>query len=320
MDKITLVGPCYNEQEVLYQFYDEVCRIAAEMSEQTFEFLFVDDGSKDNTLNILKDLHKKDKRVRFISFSRNFGKEAGLYAGLQNATGNYVAVIDADLQHPPAMLPLMYHAITQEGYDCAAARRSTRAGESKIRSSFSRLFYKIMNKITKTDMVDGACDFRMMSRKMVDAVLSLKESNRFSKGIFGWVGFKTKWIPYENIERVAGQTKWSFWSLLLYALDGIIAFSTTPLMISSIMGIIFCFIAFLMIVFIIIKTLIWGDPVAGYPSLVCILFFVSGIQLFCTGILGQYLSKLYIETKNRPIYIIGCTEKDFEGEKDDTTA
>jgi len=312
MDKITLVVPCYNEEEVLPVFYDEVCRVAGEMSGQAFEFLFVDDGSRDKTLPILKELSQKDKRVRFISFSRNFGKEAGLYAGLQNATGDYVAVLDADLQDPPGLLPEMYRSLKGEDYDCAATRRVSREGEPPIRSFFARAFYKLIRKISKTEIVDGARDFRLMSRRMVDAILSMGEYNRFSKGIFGWVGFNTKWIEYKNVERAAGQTKWSFWSLLMYALDGIIAFSTVPLLISSFIGLIFFVIAIVMIVVIIVKTLVFGDPVAGYPSTICIIFLVGGLQLFCIGILGQYLSKLYLESKNRPIYIVRCTEKDFE--------
>ena len=312
MDKITLVVPCYNEEEVLPKFYDEVCRVAGEMSGQEFEFLFVDDGSRDKTLSILKELRKKDKRVRFLSFSRNFGKEAGLYAGLQNATGDYVAVLDADLQDPPELLQEMYRSLKEENYDCAATRRVSRQGEPPIRSFFARTFYKLIRKISKTEIVDGARDFRLMSRRMVEAVLSMGEYNRFSKGIFGWVGFDTKWIEYKNVERAGGQTKWSFWSLLVYALDGIIAFSTVPLLISSFVGLIFFAIALVMIVVIIVKTLAFGDPVAGYPSTVCIIFLVGGLQLFCIGILGQYLSKLYLESKNRPIYIVRCTEKDFE--------
>jgi len=312
MDKITLVVPCYNEEEVLPKFYDEVCRVAGEMSGQAFEFLFVDDGSRDKTLSILRELRKKDKRVRFLSFSRNFGKEAGLYAGLQNATGDYVAVLDADLQDPPELLQGMYRSLKEEDYDCAATRRVSREGEPPIRSFFARTFYKLIRKISKTEIVDGARDFRLMSRRMVDAVLSMGEYNRFSKGIFGWVGFDTKWIEYKNVERAAGQTKWSFWSLLVYALDGIIAFSTVPLLISSFVGLIFFAIALVMIVVIIVKTLAFGDPVAGYPSTVCIIFLVGGLQLFCIGILGQYFSKLYLESKNRPIYIVRCTEKDFE--------
>jgi len=312
MDKISLIVPCYNEEEVLPILYDEVNAVTRVMKEQEFELLFVDDGSKDNTLDILKQLHEKDERVKIISFSRNFGKEAAIYAGLQNAAGDYVALIDADLQDPPKLIPEMYSAIKNDGFDCVATRRATREGEPPIRSLFARAFYKLMNKMSKTETVDGARDFRLMSRKVVDAVLSMGEYNRFSKGIFGWVGFKTKWISYENIERAAGTTKWSFWKLLIYALDGILAFSTVPLIISSFVGLLFCFVAFVMIIAIIVKTSVVGESVAGYPSMVCIMFFIGGVQLFCFGILGQYMSKMYMEGKKRPIYIVAYTEKDAE--------
>lgn len=312
MEKISIVVPCYNEEESLLLFYDEVCRVSAEMNEQEFEFLFVDDGSKDKTLEILKDLHQRDCRVRYISFSRNFGKEAGLYAGLSHTTGDYVAVMDADLQDPPELLTTMFEMIKKEKCDCVATRRKSRKGEPPIRSFFSKRFYKFINKISQTEIVDGARDFRLMTRQMTDAILSMGERNRFSKGIFSWVGFDTKWLSYENIERAAGNTKWSFWGLLIYAIDGIVAFSTTPLVVSSIIGIIFFIIALIIIAVIIIKTLIFGDPVAGYPSLVCIIFMIAGIQLFCIGIIGQYLSKVYIEAKVRPLYIIKSTEKDMD--------
>ena len=311
--KISIVVPCYNEEAVLGVFYEEIQKIAMQMQEQEFEFLFVDDGSKDRTLEILKEMQQKDKRVKYISFSRNFGKEAGIYAGLENASGDYVAIMDADLQDPPALLPEMYRSIVEEGYDCVATKRSTRAGEPPIRSFFARMFYKLINKISKAEIVDGARDFRLMTRQVVEAILSLSEYNRFSKGIFGWVGFKTKWLSYENVERAAGQTKWSFWSLLVYALDGIIAFSTAPLVIASLIGLLLFLVALVLIVVVILKTLIWGDPVAGYPSLVCIICFISGIQLFCVGILGQYLSKTYLETKRRPVYII--RETNVEGKE-----
>lgn len=314
MKVLTLVVPCYNEEEMLEAFYNEITKVASEMREVQFEFLFIDDGSIDCTLSILKEFRKKDKRVRFISFSRNFGKEAALYAGMQNATGDYVAVIDADLQDPPSLLEEMYGILENEDYDCVAARRETRAGEPPIRALFAKFFYKLINKISRTEIVDGARDFRLMSRRMVNAILSLNEYNRFSKGLFGWVGFKTKWVSYENIGRVAGKSKWSFWSLFIYAFDGIIAFSTMPLVISSLIGLLFCVIAFIMIFVIIFKTIVWGDRVAGYPSLVSILFFLSGIQLFGIGVLGQYFSKMYMEVKKRPIYIEKCTEKDVEGE------
>jgi len=311
MKKITTIVPCYNEQEALPHFYKEITKVAKQMKNIDFEFLFVNDGSRDETLTVLQELAKKDKRVRYISFSRNFGKEAAMYAGFENATGDYVAVMDADLQDPPALLPEMLDAIEKEGYDSVATRRVTRKGEPPIRSFFARMFYKIINKISNADIVDGARDYRLMNRKMVDAIVSLNEYNRFSKGIFGWVGFKTKWLEYENVERVAGETKWNFWKLFLYSLEGIVGFSTMPLQIASLVGILFLFVAFLVIIFIIVKTLILGDPTGGWPSLACIIFFVSGVQLFCVGIMGQYLSKTYLETKNRPIYIVKETEKDI---------
>lgn len=315
MSKISIVVPCYNEEEALPFFYEEINKVAKEFKGVTFELLFVDDGSKDKTLEILRELSKQDKRVRYISFSRNFGKEAGLYAGLSNATGDYVAVMDADLQDPPTLLIEMYDLIVNEHYDCVATRRVTRKGEPPIRSFFARLFYKFINKISKTEFVDGARDFRLMTRQMVDAILAMSEYNRFSKGIFSWVGFKTKWLEYKNVERVAGSTKWSFWKLFLYSIEGIVAFSTVPLSIASIMGMLFCLIAFLMIIFIIVKTLLFGDPTSGWPSLVCIIFLVSGVQLFCLGIMGQYISKTYLETKKRPIYIAKETEKNHEKAK-----
>ena len=315
MDLITVIVPCYNEEESLPLFYKEIVKVAKKMKEVNFEFLFINDGSKDKTLDILRDLRKKDKRVRYVSFSRNFGKEAAMYAGFENSKGDYVVVMDADLQDPPSLLPEMFNYIKEEDYDSVATRRVTRKGEPPIRSFFARMFYKIINRISKADIVDGARDYRLMTRQMVDSILSMKEYNRFSKGIFGWVGFKTKWIAYENIERVAGETKWNIWKLFLYSIEGIIAFSTVPLTIASVFGIIFCIIAFLLILFIITKTLLYGDPVAGWPSLVCIIFLVSGVQLFCLGIMGQYLSKTYLETKDRPIYIVKETEKDNKKKK-----
>ena len=311
MKKITAIVPCYNEQESLPFFYEEITKVAKKMKTVEFEFLFINDGSKDDTLSVLQELAKKDQRVRYVSFSRNFGKEAAMYAGFENSTGDYVAVMDADLQDPPSLLPEMLNAIEEEGYDSVATRRVTRKGEPPIRSFFARMFYKIINKISKADIVDGARDYRLMNKKMVNAILSMSEYNRFSKGIFGWVGFKTKWLEYENIERVAGETKWNFWKLFLYSLEGIVGFSTMPLQIASIMGILFLFIAFIAIILVIVKTLAFGDPVAGWPSLACIIFFVSGVQLFCLGIIGQYLSKTYLETKRRPIYIVKETEKDI---------
>ena len=311
-DKISVIVPCYNEQEALPCFYEAIGKIAGKMKQEynvDYEFVFVDDGSRDRTLEILRDFAKKDERVKYISFSRNFGKESAIYAGLEHVTGDYISMMDADLQDPPELLMEMYQEIKKDEYDCIGTRRVTRKGEPPIRSFFAHCFYKLMNKISKAEIVDGARDFRLMTRQMVNAILDVKEYNRFSKGIFGWVGFKTKWLEYENIERVAGNTKWSFWKLFLYSLDGIVAFSTVPLSVASAFGMLFLFIAFIMIVFIIAKTLIFGDPVAGYPSMMCVMFFIGGIQLFSIGVLGQYLSKTYLETKNRPIYIIKETEK-----------
>lgn len=310
---LSIVVPCYNEQEALPLFYKEICRVAGEMKAShgaDFEFIFVDDGSRDDTLAIARRLHGQDARVRYISFSRNFGKEAGILAGLEAAKGDYVAMMDADLQDPPALLPQMLDALLAEDYDCAATRRTTRQGEPPIRSFFARLFYKIINKMSDADIVDGARDYRLMRRRMVNAILALPEYNRFSKGIFGWVGFKTKWLEYVNVERVAGETKWSFWKLFLYSLEGITAFTTAPLALASLMGIFFCVLAFVMIVFIIVRTLLFGDPTSGWPSLVCIVFLCSGVQLFCIGVLGQYLAKTYMEVKRRPVYIVRETEED----------
>ncbi len=310
---LSIVVPCYNEQEALPYFYEEICRVAGEMKAShgaEFEFIFVDDGSRDNTLAIARELHKKDPRVRYISFSRNFGKEAGILAGLKAAKGDYVAMMDADLQDPPALLPQMLDALLQEDYDCAATRRTNRKGEPPIRSFFARMFYKIINRLSDADIVDGARDYRLMRRRMVDAILALPEYNRFSKGIFGWVGFKTKWLEYVNVERVAGETKWSFWKLFLYSLEGIVAFTTAPLALASLVGIAFCALAFVMIVFIIVRTLLFGDPTSGWPSMVCIIFLCSGVQLFCMGVLGQYLAKTYMEVKRRPVYIVRETERD----------
>lgn len=312
MELISVVVPCYNEQESLPLFYTEITRVSEEMSlknDVEFEFLFINDGSRDKTLELLRELAENDKRVRYISFSRNFGKEAGMYAGLQNAKGDYIVVLDADLQHPPKFIPQMYEYVSSGDYDCASTRRISRKGEPKLLSFFARKFYKIMNKISQTEIVDGAQDFRFMTRQMVDSILAMQEYNRFSKGIFSWVGFKTKYIEYENVERVAGTTTWSFWKLFMYSLEGIFAFSTAPLALASLLGVIFCIIAFIMIVIIVVKTLIWTDPVAGYPSLICVIFFIGGLQLFCIGILGQYLSKTYMESKRRPIYLIKETEE-----------
>lgn len=309
MKKISLVVPCYNEQEVIKLFYDEIQKIKKDFKNVSFEIIFVNDGSKDKTLELMRELSKNDD-VRYVSFSRNFGKEAAMYAGLEVSTGDYVAIMDADLQDPPALLKEMYEILESKEYDSVATRRVTRKGEPVIRSFFARLYYKIINKISKTEIVDGARDFRLMTRQMVDSVLSLKEYNRFSKGIFSWVGYRTKWLEYENIERAAGETKWSFWKLFLYSLESIVAFSTVPLSIASVMGILFCFVAFIIIILIIVRTLMFGDPTSGWPSMVCIMFFIGGVQLLCLGIMGQYLSKTYLEVKKRPIYIVAETEKD----------
>lgn len=319
MKLVSIVVPCYNEQEVLPLFYDEITKVTDGMKEQypelDFEFLFVNDGSKDKTLEIFRSLADKDKRVRYISFSRNFGKESGMFAGLQNSKGDYVVVMDADLQHPPAFLPEMYSYVKDGEYDCATTRRVSRKGESKIRSWFARKFYSIMNKISQTEIVDGAQDFRFMTRQMVDSILSMSEYNRFSKGIFSWVGFNVKYIEYENVERAAGATTWSFWGLFKYSLEGIMAFSTAPLAISSLLGILSCVIAFIVMIVTIIKTIAFGEPVAGYPTTICVIFLLSGLQLFCTGILGQYLAKTYLETKKRPIYITKETEEIYHNRK-----
>ena len=308
MEKISIVVPCYNEEAALPLFYEELQKNLKNFSENvSFEILFVNDGSRDHTLNIIKDLAKKDSQVKYISFSRNFGKESAIFAGLENASGNYITVMDADLQDPPSLLSEMYKSVTEENYDAVGTRRISRKGEPIIRSFFAKLFYKLINKMTSFEMVDGARDFVFMKRNVVNAILSLKEYNRYSKGLFSFVGFDVKWIEYQNIKRVAGTTKWSFWKLTKYALEGITAFSTTPLLISSGIGLLFCLISFLMILVIIFKTIILGDPTSGWPSLVCIIFMVSGIQMFSLGIIGQYLSKTYLEIKKRPLYFIKDT-------------
>ena len=303
MEKISIIVPCYNEEEALPLFYKEINKVSETMDEE-FEFIFVNDGSKDKTLEVIKNLSTLDKRCKYINFSRNFGKESAMYAGLELSTGNYITLMDADLQDPPSLLPKMLKLIKEEGYDSVGTRRVTRKGEPPIRSFFARMFYKIINKMSKVEMVDGARDYRLITRQMTDAIINLKEYNRYSKGLFSFVGFNTKWLEYENVQRVAGETKWSFWKLFLYAIDGIVAFTTAPLTIAAIMGLIFCLIAFIMIIVIIVKTIAFGDPTSGWPSLACIIFLVSGVQLFALGIIGQYLSKTYLETKKRPIYII----------------
>ena len=305
MKLLSVIVPCYNEEENVRDFYDELLKntVFFEKKEIEVELLFVDDGSKDKTAEEVRKLHEQDGRVHLLSFSRNFGKEAAIYAGLQKSKGDLVVLMDADLQDPPSLLPEMYGYIEQ-GYDSVATRRVTRKGEPPIRSFFARMFYRIMNKISKTEIVDGARDYRLMTRQVVDAILAMTEYNRFTKGIFGWVGYETKWLEYENVERRKGETKWSFWKLFLYSLEGIIAFSTVPLTIAAVMGAFFCILAFIMIIVIIVRTLIFGDPTSGWPSLVCIILFVSGVQLFCLGIVGQYLSKTYMEVKKRPIYLV----------------
>lgn len=303
---ISIIVPCYNEEEAIPIFHREVSRVLSEL-DIGYELLFINDGSKDQTLSILRELAQADSHVVYISFSRNFGKEAAMYAGFCNVRGDYVAVMDADMQDPPSLLPRMLAILQSEAYDSVATRRANREGEPPIRSWFARKFYQIINKISDADIVDGARDFRLMTREMADAIVQIGEQNRFSKGIFGWIGFRTKWLPFENVERVAGETKWSFWGLLKYSIDGIINFSQTPLSIASFTGIFFTFVAFVAIIVIMVRKFIWGDPVSGWPSLVCIVTFIGGIQLFCMGIIGQYLAKTYLEVKKRPHYIIGET-------------
>ncbi len=312
-EKISIIVPCYNEESSLPIFYKEISKISKEMNEVTFEFLFINDGSKDKTLEILRKLAQDDERVRYISFSRNFGKEAAMYAGLENATGDYVAIMDADMQDPPSMIKEMYNDIKSEGYDCVALCSPNHKDYGFIRRICTKCWYKLIGKISSQGQVPGARDFRLMKRKVVDAIINMKEYNRYTKGIFGFVGFNTKWIEYETPERVAGDSKFNFWKLFKYALEGIVAFSTTPLVISAIVGLIFCLIAFVTIIVIIVKTLAFGDPVSGWPSLACIIIFVSGVQLFFLGIIGMYLSKVYLEVKKRPIYIEKETEKNLKG-------
>lgn len=307
--KISVIVSCYNEEESLPLFYKEMNKVMEEMANNEFELVFINDGSSDKTLDVIKSLREKDTRIRYVSFSRNFGKEAAMLAGLDYATGDYITLMDADLQDPPRLLPAMLEYIN-DGYDCVGTRRVTRKGEPPIRSFFARMFYKLINKLSKVEMVDGARDYRLMTRQMVDAITSTREYNRYSKGLWSFVGFKTKWLEFENVERIAGETKWSFWKLFKYAIDGIVAFSTVPLTMAAFLGILFCLIAFIMILVIVFKTVMWGDPVGGWPSLACIIIFVSGIQLFFMGIFGEYLAKTYLETKKRPIYIVKETDSD----------
>lgn len=301
---VSIVVPCYNEQETIEVLNDELNKVVDAIEDYEFEYIFVNDGSKDKTLEVIRQLEAVNPRVKYISFSRNFGKEAALLAGLAHARGMYVATMDADLQDPPFLLPKMIRLMETGEYDNVASRRVSRKGEPLIRSAFARLFYKLMRKMTKIDIADGARDYRLMSRQMVDSILALPEYNRFSKGIFAWVGYRTKWLEFENVERVAGETKWSFWQLVHYSFEGIVNFSNAPLMFSSYFGLFLTLVAFIAIVFIVIRALLFGDPVAGWPSTVCIITFIGGIQLFCMGIMGQYISKTYMEVKGRPKYII----------------
>lgn len=306
MKLLSVIVPCYNEEENVPYFYEELMKQEQALSERNIclEILYIDDGSRDRTAEAVKKLHEGDARVHLVSFSRNFGKEAGIYAGLQKAKGDYVVLMDADLQDPPSLLPQMFTYLLEEGYDSVATRRVSRKGEPVVRSFFARMFYRLMKRISQTEIVDGARDYRLMKRCVVDSILSMTEYNRFTKGIFGWVGFRTKWLEYENIERTKGETKWNFWKLFLYSLDGILAFSTVPLGIVSIIGLLFCVMAFILIFFTIAKTILFGDPTSGWPSLVCIIALISGVQLLCLGIVGQYMSKMYMEVKNRPIYLV----------------
>lgn len=315
MKKVSLIVPCYNEEEALPLFYDAVSNVMNSIN-YGYELLFIDDGSKDRTLSILKDLSQKDSHVTYIGFSRNFGKESAMYAGFCNAHGDYVAVMDADMQDPPDLLPKMFDILENQDYDSVATRRINRDGEPPIRSWFARRFYKIINKISDADIVDGARDFRLMKREMVAAIISMCEYNRFSKGIFGWIGFKTYWLPYENVNRIAGETKWNFWKLFKYAIDGVINFSQAPLSIASWFGIFMTIVSFIAVVFIIIRKTIFGDPVDGWASTVCVITFIGGIQLFCMGIMGQYIAKMYMEVKKRPHYIVkDCNRSDVDNVK-----
>lgn len=312
MYKLSIIVPCYNEEETVEIFYQETQKVIKQLQCE-YEFIFVNDGSKDKTLQKLRFLSQKDANVRYLSFSRNFGKESALFAGLKAATGDLITVMDADLQDPPELLPEMVKAIFDEGYDCVGTRRTTRDGEPVIRSFFARMFYRIVNRIGEVEMVDGARDFRLMTRQMVDSILELSEYNRFSKGLFSWVGYKTKYLTFENRERVAGQTSWSFWSLFKYSIDGIINFSEAPLNIASFIGAISCVGAVVAMIVVIIKTLIFKDPTTGWPSLVSIILFMGGLQLLCLGIIGKYIAKIFLETKKRPHYIVKETEKTRRG-------
>lgn len=310
MEALSIIIPCYNEEAALPYFWTEIIKVTDEMKTKEdieFEFVFIDDGSKDRTLSLLRDFAKQDKRVKYFSFSRNFGKESAMYAGFCKATGHYVVVMDADMQDPPKLLHEMWEIIHREEYDCVATRRVNREGEPPIRSWFAKRFYKLINKISDTDVVDGARDFRMMKREMIEAIISMNEYNRFSKGIFGWIGFRTYWLAYENVQRISGKTKWNFWQLLKYGIDGIISFSNIPLTISSWFGIGMTGGSFVALILIVLRRVIFGDPVAGWASTICVIIFIGGIQMLCMGIMGQYLAKMYMETKQRPHFIIAET-------------
>ena len=301
---ISVIIPCYYEEETIPLFYAEIEKIKSQ-TDDNFEYIFVNDGSKDRTLQVLRDLNQADKNVHYLSFSRNFGKEAALYAGLKHATGDLVTVMDADLQDPPELLLTMKSMLEKNpDLDCVGTRRTTRDGEPLIRSFFARMFYKLINKISQVEMVDGARDFRLMRRQMVDAILEVSEYNRFSKGIFAWVGFETEYLEYKNVERVAGQTSWNFWQLFNYSLEGIINFSDAPLTIAFLAGILACIVAFVLMLIVIVRTLIFGDPTSGWPSMVSIILFLGGFQLLTIGILGKYVGKIFMETKKRPVYVI----------------
>ena len=307
MSLLSIIVPCYNEEDSIVAFYEEFISVYNSIikydSEIRYELILVNDGSEDNTLKFLKELASKDENVKYVSFSRNFGKESAMYAGLKNSSGDYVAVMDADLQDHPSLLPKMIMSLNEDDYDIVATRRVSRKGEPPIKSFFARTFYKLFNRISKVELVDGARDYRLMTRQVVDALLKLSEYNRFSKGIFSWVGFNTKWLEYENIERVSGETSWSFWGLFKYALEGVLSFTTVPLVISTVLGTIISIVSFIYLIYIVLSTILFGNDVQGWASIVSIIILLGGIQLLSIGVLGQYLGKTYIETKNRPIYI-----------------
>ena len=310
MTRLSLVVPCYNEQEALYPFVSELSKVLAELPDVAPEVIFVNDGSADNTLQVIRELAARYEWVRFISFSRNFGKESAMLAGFEASKGDYVAVMDADLQDPPALLPDLLHAVREEGFDCAGTRRTTRKGEPPIRSFFARMFYRFINMISHTQLVDGARDYKLLSRKAVDALLAMPEYNRFSQGLYEWIGFRTKWFEFQNVERVAGETKWSFWKLFKYSLEGIVAFTTVPLALASLLGMMCMLVALLIIVTLCVRQMVWHSSVDGWTSMVCIIVLLSGLQLFCVGIIGQYVAKMYMEIKRRPHYIIAETDSD----------